>query len=131
MSSHPLARIALLMLLIPACSRGDCGRHVDEFREDIVSPDGAKKAIIFRRTCEGANPMYGSVHVCLSPATASAASDSDTVFTTDGDMTVSARWIDSSHLRIIYGRAPVEDGSTVDIQKKSHRSVAIDYSHIP
>src|SRR6266516_2386608 len=102
-----------------------CKRHVDDFREDVIAPDSAKKAIIFRRTCEGANPMYGSVHVCLSLSTASSAADADTVFTTDGDMTVSARWIDSAHLRIIYGRAPVEDGSTIDRQKKSYRSVAI------
>jgi hypothetical protein len=130
MSSRALAPIVLLALVMTSCSRAGYKRYVDEFREDIVSPDRAKKAIIFRRTCERANPMYGSVHVCLSPSTASTAADADTVFTTDGDMTVSARWIDSAHLRIIYGRAPVEDGSTIDTQKKSYRSVAIDYSHI-
>ena len=74
--------------------------------------------------------MYGSVRVCLSPSSASSTADADTVFTTDGDMTVSARWIDPAHLRIIYGRAPVEDGSTIDMQKKSYRSIAIEYSHI-
>ncbi len=75
--------------------------------------------------------MYGSVHVCLSPANQSKPADSDTVFVTDGDMTVSARWIDPAHLRVIYGRAPSEDGSTVSKQTKSFRSVSIDYRNIP
>ena len=90
-----------------------------------------RKRSFFGAPAKKANPMYGSVHVCLSPANQSKPADSDTVFATDGDMTVSARWIDSAHLRVIYGLAPSEDGSTVSKQTKSFRSVSIEYSNIP
>ena len=129
MSTFAQIGVAALFMSISSCDQ--CRRYVDDFREDVVSPDGTKKAIIFRRTCQKANPMYGSVHVCLSPANQSKPADSDTVFATDGDMTVSARWIDSAHLRVIYGLAPSEDGSTVSKQTKSFRSVSIEYSNIP
>jgi hypothetical protein len=122
--------LAVPLLLLISC--GDrCARYTDDLREDVVSPAGDKKAVIFRRTCEGDNPLYGSVHLCISSARAAKPSDSDTVFESDGDMTVTARWEDATHLRVVYGRAPSDDGSTVVKQVARFGSIVIDYRNVP
>ncbi|HSS17640.1 MAG TPA: hypothetical protein VLQ29_11790 [Candidatus Dormibacteraeota bacterium] len=100
-------------------------------REDVASPSGDKKAVVFRRTCEGDNPLYGTVRLCISPAQGTTPSDADTVFETDGDMTVTARWDDATHLRVVYGRAPNDDGSTVVKQLGRFGSITIAYRNVP
>lgn len=124
------AFLAIPFILLISCGQ-HCARYTDDLREDVISPSGDKKAIIFRRTCEGGNPLYGSVHLCISSAHATKPSDSDTVFESDGDMTVTARWEDAAHLRVVYGRAPADDGSSVVKQLSRFGSISIDYRHVP
>ena len=91
----------------------------DNLRESI-SPNGALKAVLFRRDC-GATTSY-STQVSILPASHQLPNEAGNVFVVSGEPIVVVRWIDDQHLSISGGGA-----STAFVHLTDFRGVRITY----
>ena len=129
-----LLAVALVVALVPAVSFAAirvlrayaCG---DDQFEEIVSPGGACKVIMYRRDC-GATTDY-SRQVCVVSRRRFIPWRPDPVFATDGDMTVVPKWEDPLHLTILYSKLPNDDGATASCLTESAGPVKITCRSVP
>ena len=103
-----------------------CG---DDQFEEIVSPDGDRKVIMYRRDC-GATTDF-SRQVCVVSRGRFLPWRPDPVFATDGDMTVVPKWEDSLHLTILYSKLPNDDDATASCLAASAGPVKITCRPVP
>jgi hypothetical protein len=129
-----LLAVVLVVALVPVVSFATihalrayaCG---DDQFEEITSPDGARKVVIYRRNC-GATTDY-SRQVCVVSRRRLLPWRPDPVFATDGDMTVVPKWEDSLHLTILYSKLPNDDGATASCLAESAGPVKITCRSVP
>ena len=97
--------------------------------EEFQSPDGATKAVVYRRDC-GATTDY-SRQIVILPHGRPLPKSPDPVFVSDGDMVVIPRWEDASHLSVAYAAMhPGYDARAVRLLGAAG-SVKITYRELP
>jgi hypothetical protein len=126
--------LILVVALVPAVSFAAlrvlrayaCG---DDQFEEIVSPDGARKVVMYRRDCGATTDC--SRQVCVVSRRRFIPWRPDPVFATDGDMTVVPKWEDPLHLTILYSKLPNDDGANASCLAKSAGPVKITCRSVP
>ena len=102
-----------------------CG---NEIKQQIPSPDGALKAVIFQRDCGAATGF--STQISLLPVNAALPDDGGNVFVENKGDAVSVQWRDNGHLQIRH--APTDFISerrfSVAVGFLQHRAVTISYA---
>jgi hypothetical protein len=104
-----------------------CGNQV---LQQVTSPDGQFKAVIFERNC-GATTGY-STQVSVLPSAAILPNKSGNVFVTDdrngsarsgsSGLRLWAKWLAARHLKIAYG-----SGETVFYSEPKYEDIAVSY----
>jgi len=97
--------------------------------EEFPSPDGARKAVMYRRDC-GATTDF-SRQICILPRTRSLPNWPRPVFASDGDMVVVPKWSDPLHLTVVYGPGSHDDGAKAVRLIESSGPVKITYRYVP
>jgi hypothetical protein len=105
--------------------------HPIDSVEEFPSPGGTQKAVLYRVDIRNALADY-SWQICILPAGESLSKWRRPVFITDGDLIVSPRWTDSSHLLVVYGPPSGNDkGGGAGRQITSFGGVKIAYHYVP
>ena len=129
MQNLPCARN---LLLFGALALSTCSPCSDEVVQEITSPSGASKAVVFVRNC-GATADYTS-SVCIIAPSAKIPREDGIIFSADsnhgaapsqpnGALPVTVIWVDSDHLRITY-----DSRARVFRSERLFKEVYIEYS---
>jgi hypothetical protein len=99
-------------------------------RSDVPSPDGAKRAVVFVRSCGATTPF--STQVSVVNRGEALPRSAGNVFVADGnhgaiaDLNVIARWVSPNHLLIRYPA-----GARVFSKNEKANGVAVAYETVP
>src|SRR5215471_21743463 len=118
--------IAALSVALNGCL-DPCG---NEIKIESVSPDGAKRAVVFERSCGATTPF--STHVSVLNAGEALPGSAGNVFDADGnhgavkDVIVTVRWVSTRQLVLRYPA-----GARVFVRNGEVNAVAIEYEPVP
>lgn len=104
-----------------------CGN--DQIHE-YVSPDGWRKAVVYRRDC-GATTNWSAQMVVLPRWwRVWSWSRPNPIFASRGEMIVTPVWTDATHLRVRYSLLDANSAPAISRMKSSARSVSISYEQM-
>ena len=120
-----------LALPLGGCSNLSSEMCSNEIIQEISSPSGQSKAVIFQRDCSATTSF--STQVSIIPAQFSLGNDGSNIFVTDdnsgaapsgrgGGPSVWVKWLGANKLKIVYDRR-----AATFAMKKQHQGVSIVY----